>query len=313
MTDATLTHVLNFLVIIGLTLILTGIIIRRYSGDERFRNNIEKNHKLFPKMIALRKLIGLLIQSKNGLMYKSGSNLIKKSEVDISVETLYIYKFISVISISTIYLLIHITNTISAGRINALLPSEKLNLLYILDWKLIVVVTVSIFAPDIVLLLRWFLLGSLYKREIVKLENILELLGDIKDGNGKHMVKANVILEEMASASRIFSKRFKVCIELYYSDKRLALERLKDQVNHVRFSKLIDLLKTYALTDKNTAMETLKKDKEAREDELSMTFEENMDMLEILAFISVVPILWELAALLMKPMLDLINQAFQYI
>lgn len=177
----------------------------------------------------------------------------------------------------------------------------------LIDWKTVVIILVSFWLPEIILLLKRILLGNLYRKEVIKLENIFELLGSIRD------FKTISIISEMAKSSKVYRKHLDRCLELFKTEKELALESLKVSVKNSRFSRLVDVLRIYSMTDKNLAMQILERNRLEKEEEVFLTAEEDIDLVDLVAFVSIVPILLELANLLMKPMLDVIYEAFKFI
>ena len=177
----------------------------------------------------------------------------------------------------------------------------------LIDWKVVLVILASFWLPELILLLKYLLLGSMYRKEVIKLENIFELLGSIKG------FKTINIIEEIGKSSKAYKKHLRNCLELFKTEKELALESLKSAVKNSRFSKFVDVMRVYAMIDKKLAIQILERNKLEKEEELLLTAEEDIDMVDLIAFISIVPILLELANLLMKPMLDMIYEAFKFI
>lgn len=181
------------------------------------------------------------------------------------------------------------------------------NNIRLLDWFTLLVILASFWLPDGILLIRRLLLGSRYKSELIKLENIMELLGSIPG------FKTIRILEEMSRASRLFQKQLEQCRLLFKTEKELALETLRKSIRYSRLASLVDVLRIYSMTDKQLALQILERNRLEKEEEALLTAEEDVDAADIIAFISIVPVLLELANLLMKPMLDMIYEAFKYV
>lgn len=192
----------------------------------------------------------------------------------------------------------------AASFINAFNAVSKLELI---DWKSLMVIFGAFWLPEAVLWLRYLLIGGMYRREVIKLENIFELLGSI---NGFRTID---ILSEMSEAPGVYQKHLRRSVELFKTERELALEDLKKSVGNSRFSRLIDVMRVYSLVDKNLAVQILERNRLEKEEEMFLTAEEDMDIIDIAAFISIIPILLELANLLMQPMLDLIYEAFMFI
>ncbi len=173
--------------------------------------------------------------------------------------------------------------------------------------EFVIVFLAALFLPEGILVARGLLRGSKYRQEVIKLENIFELLGSIRG------FKTIYILKEMGSASSTLEKRFKKAMGMFQSDREEALEYLKVSVQSKRFSKLVDIIRVYSLVDKNLAMSILERNMLEKEEEMLITAQEDIDLIDIVAFISITPIIFELGNLLMKPMMDLIFQVFTVI
>jgi len=117
----------------------------------------------------------------------------------------------------------------------------------------------------------------------------------------------------MAKASRTYRKHLDNCRELFKTEKEQSLQALKASVKNTRFSRLVDILRVYSMTDKKLALQIMERNILEKEEELLMTAEEDIDLVDLIAFISIVPILLQLANLLLKPMLDMIYEAFRFI
>lgn len=176
-----------------------------------------------------------------------------------------------------------------------------------ITWGVIILILLSFWVPELVLLVKRLLLGNRYRKEVIKLENIFELLGSICN------FKTIGIIEEMAKASKAYRKHLENCRGLFKTEKAQALEALKLSVKSSRFSKLVDILRVYSMTDKKLALQIMERNRLEKEEEVLLTAEEDVDLVDLIAFISIVPILLQLANLLLKPMLDMIYQAFQFI
>lgn len=177
----------------------------------------------------------------------------------------------------------------------------------LIDIQTLVLIFLSFWLPEGVLIVRWLLLGNMYRKEVIKLENIFELLGSVKG------MKTIDIVTEMAKASKVYRKHLTRCIELFKTEKEQALERLKVSARNTRFARLVDVLRVYSMTDKHIAMQIMERNRLEREEEILLTAEEDIDMVDLVAFISIVPILLQLANLLMKPMLDMIYEVFNFV
>lgn len=192
----------------------------------------------------------------------------------------------------------------AAGIIKAFDAASKINPI---SFQVIILVLSSFWFPELALFIKRVLLGSRYRKEVIKLENIFELLGSIRN------FKTIDIIEEMAKASKSYRKHLENCRELFKTEKEQALELLKISVKNSRFSRLVDILRVYSMTDKKLALQIMERNRLEKEEEILLTAEEDIDLVDLIAFISIVPILLQLANLLLKPMLDMIYEAFRFI
>lgn len=176
-----------------------------------------------------------------------------------------------------------------------------------LSIQVIILIILSYWLPELVLLIKRLLLGNRYRKEVIKLENIFELLGSVRN------FKTIDIIVEMAKSSKSYRKHLESCIDLFKTEKELALNTLKTSVKNSRFSKLVDILRVYSMTDKKLALQIMERSRLEKEEEMLLTAEEDIDLVDLVAFISIIPILLQLANLLLKPMLDMIYEAFKFI
>jgi hypothetical protein len=184
---------------------------------------------------------------------------------------------------------------------------EMVSQLNPLNLRVIILILSSYWFPEFVLFIKRLLLGNRYRKEVIKLENIFELLGSIRN------FKTIDIIEEMAKASKSYRKHLENCRELFKTEKEQALVVLKASVKNSRFSRLVDILRVYSMTDKKLALQIMERNRLEKEEEILLTAEEDIDLVDLIAFISIVPILLQLANLLLKPILDMIYEAFRFI
>lgn len=196
-------------------------------------------------------------------------------------------------------------NDIQYTAANFLKTYEAVKSIHIVNWKIIILTIFSFFVPELFLLIKRLLLSSVYKKEVIKLENIIELLGSI-DG-----FKTIDILEEMIKCSKAYRKHLVNCRDIFKTDKTTALQGLKIAANNQRFSKLVDVLRIYSMVDKKLAIQILWRNKNEKEQQILLTAEEDLDWIDIAAFVSISPILFLLANLLIKPMFDLAMDTFK--
>lgn len=324
-------------------------------------------------------VLKFFIRNRTGFFYRKAEKTLTRAESSLSVQGLYLLKFISLILVTIIVLLIRYTNVDSTRRAIIAKPSygtsvftgneakdyeknieiyenilkrireqnikklddsaimEKLrkvlpeilktgdynvieeqsgiflttyrrvNDITFFDWWSIIAIILSLWLPEAYLLSKRLLLTSLYRKEVIKLENIFELLGGVQG------IKTFDILKEMAKASNIYRKHLTLCMEQFKTEKEEALEALKSSVRSTRFAKLVDVMRVFSLTDRKLALQILERNRFEQEEDMLITAEEDVDAVDLIAFISIVPVVWLLINLLLKPMLDTIFEVFNYV
>lgn len=164
----------------------------------------------------------------------------------------------------------------------------------------------SFFLPELFLLLRWLLRGCVYRKEIIKLEYIFELLARI-DG-----IKTIDIIEQMEKSSKIYSAPLCEFIRIFKYDKRKGFNYLRNK-NIKSLSKLAEILEIYSLSDKEIALQILEREVIERDEAIIITADETLDFIDLVAFLSIVPLVYELVMLMLRPMLDVVYKAFEFI
>lgn len=198
-------------------------------------------------------------------------------------------------------------NTIEEQANIFLTTYKRVRSITLFDWWSVISIIFSFWLPEGFLMVKRLLLVNMYRKEVIKLENIFELLGSVNS------LKTSDILNEMAKASSIYKRHLLYCIEHFKTGKEEALESLKAAVHSTRFSKLVDVMRVFSLTDRKLAMQILERNRLEQEEDLLITAEEDVDMADMIAFISIVPVVWLLINLLLKPMLDTIFEVFKYV
>ncbi|WP_024832792.1 hypothetical protein [Ruminiclostridium josui] len=167
-------------------------------------------------------------------------------------------------------------------------------------------ILISLFLPDIFLVIRWLVKGALYKKEIIKLEYIFELLARI-DG-----IKTLDIIYELEKASKTYQCWFGQFGAIFRYDKKKGFEYLKSK-NVKSLSKFTDIMEIYSLHDKEIALQILDREAMERDESIIMSADETLDFMDLIAFISIVPLVYELARLMLNPLLDIVYKAFEFI
>lgn len=163
----------------------------------------------------------------------------------------------------------------------------------------------SLFLPELILIIRWLIRGSVFKKEIIKLEYIFELLARI-DG-----VKTLDIVYELEKSSKIYSKYFKEFAKVFMYDKKKGFACLYNK-NIKSLTKLTEVLEIYSLSDREVALQILEREVMERDEAVVITADETVDFIDVVAFLSIVPLVYELVMLMLNPMLDVVYKAFEF-
>lgn len=279
--------------VVGTAMLATGLKMRRYKIEKfavrrmRFKlDTIADNRYIKP-------LISFFIKNKTGILYRFSNWILRKSEAKIDKRLLYLLKCVSVI----------LTTALLAG---VKYTNYKIIRICRVGMADISIVLVSFWIPEIYFMLKRLLMNSRCKGEIMKLESLFELLG------GMGSIKTVDILKEMSKVSKVYKGHLQECYEKYLIDKEIALENLRNSVKVARFRKLVDFLRIYALIDKTAAVEMLEKNRIQRDEEMLLTADEDVDMMDIIAFVSIIPIVIQITELLLKPMMNTVINAFSF-
>ncbi|AEY64402.1 hypothetical protein [Clostridium sp. BNL1100] len=167
-------------------------------------------------------------------------------------------------------------------------------------------ILISLFLPDIFLVVWWLVKGALYKKEIIKLEYIFQLLARI-DG-----IKTLDIICELEKSSKTYEDWLRQFAVIFRYDKKKGFDYLKNK-NVKSLSKFTDIMEIYSLHDKEVALQILDREAMERDEAIIMVADETLDFIDLIAFISIVPLVYELARLMLNPMLDIVYKAFEFI
>lgn len=196
----------------------------------------------------------------------------------------------------------------SLSKADALLKTyERYESVSVFNVKVVAGLITFFFLPEIVLLIRKLVIGRKYKMEAIKMENVFELLAGIKD------FKTSLILHEMVKVSSINKAQLEKAVSIFNTDKNEGLDNLRKVIPDSKFYDLVDAIRVYSTADKDVALQILERSRREREEKKLLTAEEDMDFVDIIAFTSVVPLLYELCNMMIKPMLDLVFKTFNYI
>jgi len=170
----------------------------------------------------------------------------------------------------------------------------------------ILIVLLALFLPELLLTLRWLLRGCVYKKEVIKLEYIFGLLARV-DG-----IKTLDIIYELEKSSKIYSKYLHEFAVMFEYDKKSGFDYLKSR-NIKSLTKMANVIEIYSLSDKELALQVLEREVMERDESIIITAEESIDFIDLVAFLSIVPLVYELARLMLNPMLDVVYKAFEFI
>lgn len=176
----------------------------------------------------------------------------------------------------------------------------------VINYYSIIIILLSLLFPELLMIMRWLLRGCIYKKEIIKLEYIFELLARV-DG-----IKTSDIIYELEKSSRIYSKYLHEFRLIFQYDKKGAFDYLK-RSNIKSLSRLATVLEIYSLSDRELALQILDREVMERDESLIITSEETIDFIDLAAFLSIAPLVYELARLMLNPMLEVIYKAFEFI
>lgn len=170
----------------------------------------------------------------------------------------------------------------------------------------IMIILAATLLPELFLIIKWLLRGCIYKKEIIKLEYIFELLARV-DG-----IKTIDIINELAKSSKIFSKYMNEFAVMFQFNKQNAFDYLKSR-NIKGLSKMANILEIYSMSDKELAIQILDRETMERDEQMIITAEESIDFIDLVAFLCIVPIVYELARLMLDPMLNMVYKAFDFV
>lgn len=183
---------------------------------------------------------------------------------------------------------------------------EKVNKLRVLNLYSIIIIFAAFLLPEAALIIRWFIRGSVYKREVIKLEYIFELLARVEG------IKTLDIIDELEKSSKIYSKFFHEFSQLFKYDKKRGFDYLRTR-NIKSLTKVANVLEVYSLSDKEIALQIMEREVMERDEAIIMTADETVDFIDLVAFLSIAPLVYELARLMLDPMLDMVYKAFEFI
>lgn len=170
----------------------------------------------------------------------------------------------------------------------------------------LIFLTVAFFSPELFLAGLWLVRGSVYKKEIIKLEYIFELLARVEG------VKTLDIINQLEKSSKIYSKYLHEFSQYFKYDKARAFEYLKSR-NVKSLSRLANVFEVYSLTDSTIALQILEREVIERDEAVLITADETIDFIDLVAFLSIAPLVYELARMMLNPMLELVYKAFEFV
>ena len=187
------------------------------------------------------------------------------------------------------------------------LVKVRIDKLKIFSFSDFILALTALFGWDILLLIIYILRGYACKREIIRLEHVFQQLSGIEG------VRTTEIIEELVAASKVYKKQLRCFYQNFICDKRGAFEVLKNSGGSISLCKLAEVLEIYSLNDHEVAIEILDRVILERDEAALITAEETLDLVDIFAFISIAPLVYEIARLMLSPMLELIYKAFEFV
>jgi hypothetical protein len=294
----------------GLTTVIIGLVYRLFPKQKGSRNMkiTEKINNLALSRL-LKSILKIIAGNETGFLYGAAARLLARSESSLSVHGLFLTKLASLILAAMLVTGIRYTNMEIAKQSIIARSSTAINIftVQVLDYWSLLVIIFSFWLPEAILLTKRLMLASMYRKEVIKLENIFELLGSVRG------IKTFDILMEMAKASNVYRKHLTLCMEQFKTDKEEAIKSLKSSVKSTRLAKLADVVRVFSMTDRKLALQILERHRFEQEEDMLITAEEDIDAVDLIAFISIVPVVWILINLLLKPMLDTIFEIFKYV
>lgn len=138
------------------------------------------------------------------------------------------------------------------------------------------------------------------------LEYIFGLLARV-DG-----IKTLDIIHQLEKSSKVYAKYLHEFAAIFQYDKKRGFDYLKTR-NIKSLSKMANVLEIYSLSDKEIALQVLEREVMERDESIIITADETIDLIDLVAFLSIVPLVYELARLMLNPMLDVVYKAFEFI
>ena len=180
---------------------------------------------------------------------------------------------------------------------------DSLKILKLSDFILLLFAS---FGWDLLFIIIWVLRGYARKQEIIRLEYVFQQLSNVEG------VRTTEIIQELVAAAKVYKKQLSNFYQIFICDKRRAFIELKGVGENTSLCKLAEVLEIYSLNDHQVAMEILDRAILERDEAALITAEETLDFVDIFAFISIAPLVYEIARLMLSPMLELIYKAFEY-
>lgn len=180
---------------------------------------------------------------------------------------------------------------------------DSLKILKLSDFILLLFAS---FGWDLLFIIIWVLRGYARKQEIIRLEYVFQQLSNVEG------VRTTEIIQELVAAAKVYKKQLSNFYQIFICDKRRAFIELKGVGENTSLCKLAEVLEIYSLNDHQVAMEILDRAILERDEAALITAEETLDFVDIFAFISIAPLVYEIVRLMLSPMLELIYKAFEY-
>lgn len=185
------------------------------------------------------------------------------------------------------------------SRLAAVDKAKQTN--YITIMIILFIALVGFIAPDTYLNIRAFLRKQAYDNEVISLEMLAILVGTVENVTVKELLKI------LRDNSKAYKPNLEKCLLEYPTDFEKALIDLSDGVSNKDFKSLAGTLRQCATSDKNQALNTLRRRRTSRKEYRKLTEEKKIEMKSFIGLALLAPSLFLLASILLAPWQDLLS------
>jgi hypothetical protein len=101
-------------------------------------------------------------------------------------------------------------------------------------------------------------------------------------------------------------------LKKFYEDREIAINELMDSSRNKRFKSLVNSIKKYSLVDKRMALQMMERNVKENEERLIINANEDMDITEMIALLSIAPFALLSLVISIKPLFDTAMSAFNF-